>query len=179
MGTAQPRRIEERVVRELWLALGLLGLALAQAALVPRVLGLTPNLLLLLTICQALIAGPANAARWAFYAGLALDLSADTPLGLHALALLAAVLMIGSILARFSRGNWLLPLVGVVLGSLAYHTVLALLTALLVAPISPRLYALVVALPATILVLVPALPLFLSMRWLEGRRRGEVPLDVY
>src|SRR6476620_2393738 len=141
MGSAQPRRIEERVVRELWLALALLGLALVQAALMPRLLGLTPNLLLLLTICQALIAGPANAARWAFYAGLALDLSADTALGLHALALLAAVLVAGLILARFSRGNWLLPLVGVVL--------------------------------------VPALPLFLSMRWLEGRRRGEVPFDVY
>jgi rod shape-determining protein MreD len=179
MGSAQPRRIEERVIRELGLALALLGLALAQAALVPRLLGLTPNLLLLLTICQALIAGSANASRWAFYGGLALDLGADTALGLHSLALLAAVLVIGSILARWSRGNWLLPLVGVVLGSLAYHAVLALLTVLLVAPISPRIYALVVVLPATILVLVPALPLFLSMRWLEGRRRGEVPFDVY
>jgi rod shape-determining protein MreD len=179
MGSTQPRRIEERVIRELWLALALLGLALAQAALVPRLLGLTPNLLLLLTICQALLAGPANAARWAFYAGLALDLGADTALGLHALALLAAVLVIGSLLARWSRSNWLLPLVGVVLGSLAYHIVLVSLTALLVAPINPRIYALVVILPATILVLVPALPLFLSMRWLEGRRRGEVPFDVY
>src|SRR6476659_3617176 len=175
MGSAQPRRIEERIIGELWLALALLGLALAQAALMPRLMGLAPNLLLLLTICQALLAGPANAARWAFYAGLALDLSADTALGLHALALLAAVLFAGLILARWSRGNWLLPLVGVVLGSLAYHTVLALL----VAPLSPRVYMLVVALPATILVLVPALPLFLSMRWLERRRRGEVPFDVY
>ena len=179
MGSAQPRRIEERIAREVWLALVLLAVALAQAALMPRLLGSTPNLLLLLTICQALIAGPANAARWAFYGGLALDLSADTALGVHALALLGAVLVAAPILARFSRGNWLLPLVGVVLGSLAYHGVLALLTFLLVAPISPRVYALVVALPATILVLIPALPLFLSMRWLEGRRRGEVPVDVY
>jgi rod shape-determining protein MreD len=167
------------VARELWLALALLGLALAQAALMPHMLGNAPNLLLLMTICQALIAGPADAARWALYGGLALDLGADTALGAHALALLAAVLVAAPILARFSRGNWLLPLVGVVLGSLAYHAVLALLTFLLVAPISPRTYALVVALPATILVLVPALPMFLSMRWLEGRRRGEVPVDVY
>jgi rod shape-determining protein MreD len=179
MGSAQPRRIEERIAREVWLALVLLAVALAQAALMPRLLGSTPNLLLLLTICQALIAGPANAARWAFYGGLALDLSADMALGAHALALLVAVMVAAPILARFSRGNWLLPLVGVVLGSLAYHSVLALLTYLLVAPISPRVYALVVALPATILVLIPALPLFLSMRWLEGRRRGEVPVDVY
>ena len=178
MGSTQPRRIEERIARELWLALALLALALTQATLMPRLLG-APNLLLLLTVCQALIAGPANAARWAFYAGLGLDLCADTALGGHALALLAAVLVAALTLARFSRGNWLLPLVGIVLGSLAYHVVLALITTVLVAPISPRAYLLVVVLPATILVLVPALPLFLTMRWLEGRRRGVVPVDVY
>jgi rod shape-determining protein MreD len=179
MGPTQPRRIEERIARELWLALALLALALTQAALMPRLLGAAPNLLLLLTVCQALIAGPANAARWAFYAGLGLDLCADTALGGHALALLAAVLVAALTLARFSRGNWLLPLVGIVLGSLAYHVVLALITTVLVAPISPRAYLLVVVLPATILVLVPALPLFLTMRWLDGRRRGVVPVDVY
>src|SRR5687768_2319194 len=111
MGSTKPRRIEERIAREIWLALALLGLALAQAALMPRMLGNAPNLLLLMTICQALIVGPADAARWAFYGGLALDLSADTVLGVHALALLAAVLIAAPVLARFSRGNWLLPLV--------------------------------------------------------------------
>ncbi|HEX9373650.1 MAG TPA: rod shape-determining protein MreD [Roseiflexaceae bacterium] len=179
MGAAQPRRIEERVVREIGLALALLALALAQTTLLPRPLGVVPNALLLLVVCQTLIAGPANAARWAFYAGIGLDLCADSALGVHALALLAAVLAPSLVLARFNRGNWLLPLVGIVLGSLAYHVVLALITSLLVAPISPRAYLLVVLLPGTLLVLIPALPLFLSMRWLEGRRRGEVPVDVY
>jgi rod shape-determining protein MreD len=179
MGATQPRRIEERVVRELWLALVLLMLALAQAAALPRLFGAAPNLLLLLIVCRALIAGPANAARWAFYAGVGLDLCADTAVGAHALALLAAVLVATLPLARFSRGNWLLPLAGVVLGSLAYHVVLALMTWALVAPVSPRIYLLVVALPATVVVLIPALPLFLSMRWIERRRRGEVPVDVY
>jgi hypothetical protein len=27
--------------------------------------------------------------------------------------------------------------------------------------------------------LIPSLPVFLIMRWLEARRRGEVPIDVY
>lgn len=179
MGSAQPRRIEERIAREVWLALVLLAVALAQTTLAPRPLGAAPNLLLLLTICQALIAGPANAARWALYGGIALDLCADSFLGTHALALLAAVLMSSLALARLSPGNWLLPLVGVALGSAAYHAVLAMQTTLLVAPVSPRAYALVVAVPGTLMVLIPALPLFLSMRWLEGRRRGEVPIDVY
>jgi len=40
-------------------------------------------------------------------------------------------------------------------------------------------FVIVVLVPATLMILVPALPLFLSMRWMEGRRRGEVPVDVY
>ena len=179
MGSSEPRRIEERVARELWLALVLLAAAMAQSALLPRVFGGIPNLLLLIIICRALINGPANAARWAFYAGLALDLFADTALGTHALALLLAVLMATLPLAWLSRGNWLLPLVGVALGSLGYHAVLVLLTSLLTAPVSMRAYLPVVGLPTTMLLLIPALPLFLGMRWLEGRRRGEVPIDVY
>jgi rod shape-determining protein MreD len=179
MGAAQPRRIEERVAGELWLALALLGVALAQTTLLPRPLGSVPNVLLLLVICQALIAGPASAARWALYGGLGLDLCADSVLGTHALALLAAVVLPSLVLSRFSRGNWLLPLFGAALGSLAYFVILAGLTALLVGPVSPQVFLVVVAVPATLMILIPALPLFLSMRWLEGRRRGEVPVDVY
>jgi rod shape-determining protein MreD len=179
MGAAQPRRIEERVARELWLALVLLGVALAQTTLLPRPLNTAPNVMLLLVICQTLIAGPASAARWALYGGLSLDVCADRTLGTHALSLLSAVVVPALLLARFSRGNWLLPLIGAALGSLAYHVALAALTSLLVAPVSPRAYALVVLIPATVMILVPALPLFLSMRWIEGRRRGEVPVDVY
>jgi rod shape-determining protein MreD len=179
MGTAQPRRIEERVAREIWLALVLLAIALAQTTLLPRPLGAAPNALLLLAICHALIVGPASAARWALYGGLALDLCADSVLGTHALALLAAVVLPSLIFGRINRGNWLLPLFGVAIGSLAYHLVIAGLTSLLVAPISPEAFLIVVLIPATLMVLVPALPLFLSMRWMEGRRRGEVPVDVY
>jgi rod shape-determining protein MreD len=179
MGAAQPRRLEERVAREIWLALVLLGLALAQTTLLPRPLGAAPNAMLLLTISQALIAGPASAARWALYGGLWLDLCADSVLGTHVLALLAAVLLPALVLARFSRTSWLLPLLGVALGSLAYHVTLILLTSILVAPVDPRAYAIVVLTPATLMILIPALPLFLLMRWLEGLRRGEVPVDVY
>jgi hypothetical protein len=42
-----------------------------------------------------------------------------------------------------------------------------------------RVYTTVVVAPATVLILIPALPLFLLMRLIEGRRRGEVPIDVY
>lgn len=179
MGTTQPRRIEELVAREVVLALLLLAAALAQATLLPRLFGAVPNALLLLTICQSLLSGPANGARWGFYAGLGLDLLTDSAFGTHALALVAAALFATLWLAWLSRDNWLLPLIGTLLGSLAYHAVLALLTSLLVAPVSLRTYMWLVIAPATILIVVPALPLFLLLRWAERRRRGEVPIDVY
>ncbi len=49
MGYSQPRRLEERVAHEVGLALLLLGVAVVQAALLPRPLGFAPNLLLLLS----------------------------------------------------------------------------------------------------------------------------------
>ena len=179
MGSAEPKRLEERIVRELWLALVLLAAAMLQATVLPRIFGSTPNLLLLVIICRALLNGPPNAARWAFYAGLGLDLFADTVLGMHALALLLAVLLGTLPLAWLSRSNWLLPLLGILLGAAGYHAMMILLGSLLTAPVNARAYLSVVALPGTLLLLVPALPLFLLMRWLESRRRGEVALDVY
>jgi rod shape-determining protein MreD len=179
MGDSRPRRLEEYVAREIGLALLLLALALAQSALLPRLGGLTLNLLLLLTICHALLAGPASAARWAFYGGLSLDICAGSTLGSHVLALLAATLLPALMLVRLSRRNWLLPILGVALGTVAYYVLLGLITTLLVAPVDPRAYGVVVALPGVFLAVIPALPLFLALRWLEVRRRGEVPVDVY
>ena len=178
MGYSQPRRVEERIAYEVWLALVLLLIALVQSALLPRPLGLVLNPLLVLVVCQALVATPASAARWAFYGGLSLDLCADSVLGSHALGLLAAVLLASWTLSRIGRGNWLLPLAGAFLGAIAYNLVLALLW-LLVAPIDPRAYLTVVVLPSTLVTLIPALPVFLIMRWWRRRRRGEVALDVY
>ena len=160
------------------LALALLGLALVQTALLPRPLAVAPNLLLLLTVSHALIAGPARAARWAFYGGLSLDLCASSGLGTHALALLAAALAT-LLLGWLSRGNWLLPLLGAIVGALAYHATLAAVASVLVAPVEPQAYLRVAVVPDMLGTLVAALPVYMLMRWISGRQRGEVPVDVY
>jgi hypothetical protein len=82
-------------------------------------------------------------------------------------------------LARLSRRNWLLPIFGAALGATAYYVILGLITTVLVAPVDPQAYAVVVVLPGIFLAVIPALPLFLALRWLQMRRRGEVPVDVY
>jgi cell shape-determining protein MreD len=173
------RQVEELVIHELLLALGLLALAIVQAALLPRPLGVTPNLMLVLVICHGLIVGPTSAARWALYGGVGLDLCSGGLLGSHALALIAATLASTLPLIRLSRGNWLLPLVGVALGAAAYHAVLALITTLNTAPVDLRMYTLVAALPDAAAALVPALPIYMLLRWQRSRSRGEMAIDVY
>jgi rod shape-determining protein MreD len=179
MGDTQRRRLEEIVARELIVALALVAIALAQVALPDRPLTLAPNVLLLLVVCRGLVAGSSSGARWAFYGGRGLDIGAGTLLGMHALALLAAVMLSLAALARLSRTSWLLPLIGVPLGMLAYHAVLATLLHLTVGPFRPQAYLTIAFLPELLATLIPALPVFLAMRWWRDRRRGAVQIDVY
>lgn len=157
----------------------LLVMALVQTALLPRPFDLPFNLVLLLTIIHGLIAGTTSAARWAFYGGLALDLCAMTLLGLHALALLAGVIVATQALIRLSHENWLVPVIGVALGSVVYHGVYALLSTLLVAPVDLQGYALYVLLPDTLMTTIPSLPVYLVFRSYEDRVRRSVPVDVW
>ncbi|HMO58374.1 MAG TPA: rod shape-determining protein MreD [Roseiflexaceae bacterium] len=179
MDNRRRRRIEERIAAEVLLALLLLLLALLQSALLPRPYGVTPNLLLVLVVCQGLLAGPTDAVRWAFYAGIGLDLCSGSLIGSHALALLGAVLLATLPLIRLSRGNWLAPLLGVTFGACAYHAILALIIYLSVAPVPLDRYLLVSAVPEAAAALVPALPLYMLLHWQRTRRYGEVAIDVY
>ncbi|MCS6842358.1 MAG: hypothetical protein NZ699_07640 [Roseiflexus sp.] len=179
MGHSRQRRIEEVIAHEAALITALLVVALVQTALLPRPFGVTFNLLLLLTICHGLVAGPTSAARWAFYGGLALDLCAMTLFGLHALALLAGAIVATQALSRLRRDNWLVPIAGAILASVVYHGVYAFLSALLVAPVDLQAYALYALLPDTLIVTIPSLPTYLVFRWNEARARRSVPIDVY
>lgn len=160
---AQPRRIEERLAREVGLALLLLLLALAQVALVPRLLGLAPALLLVVVVCRSLVAGAGEGLRWAFYGGLALDLCAGALLGSHALALLAAVMVVTLLVRRIRGEHWLLPIVGVFLGTLVYEAVLAWIYSQGL-PLEWSAYASVALLPSALLAMIPALPIYMLLR---------------
>jgi rod shape-determining protein MreD len=179
MGHTQRRRLEETIARELFLATMMLLVALLQAAIPPRPIDLMPHILLLLVICRSLVRGSENAVRWAFYGGLGIDICNGTTLGIHAVALVLAILAARLALAQLTRTSWLTPLIGVPLGMLAYYSAMAVLLSLTVAPIDLPRYTVITVLPQLLATLVPALPAFLLMRWATERQRGSVAIDIY
>ncbi len=174
MGDPQPRRLEEALAHELGRILALVALALIQVTLLTTPLGFAVPLVPVLVICRTLLGvgaafpdlGLGRALRWALYGGLALDVLAATPLGAHALALLLAALLVAALSRRLRVERPAVPLLAVLLGTLIYELVLALLTQR--APIPWSSYATVVLLPSVLVALVPTLPLFFLLRRLLG-----------
>jgi cell shape-determining protein MreD len=173
------RRLEEQIAQELLLMVALISLALVQTSVLPRPYAIVPNLLLVLVVCQGLISEPDIAVRWALYSGVGLDLCSGAMLGSHAMALLCAALAATLPLAWLNRNNWMLPLAGVALGSLIYHGILVVMLVIERGWFDVQPYLLVVALPDIAAALIPALPLYLILRWDRARRRGELAIDIY
>lgn len=177
MGDSQPRRLEERLARELGLALLMTGVAVVQVTLLSTPLGFSAPLLLVLVVCRTLVGvgsafpdnGVSTGMRWALYGGLALDLLAATPIGSHALALLLAALAVAAATRRLSVERPIIPLLAVLVGAAIYEVVLALATQ--PAAIEWRSYARVVVMPVVLSALIPTLPIFFLLRW---ALRGEL-----
>lgn len=174
MGDTQSRRIEERLAREFGL-FGLLTLmALLQTTLLGTPLGFAVPLVQVLVFCRTLLGlgsafpdvGVARAMRWAFYGGLALDLFASTFFGSHVLALLLASTLIVAGVRRLHVERPIIPLVAIAGGTLVYEAVLGLILQIGGLPIDWARYALVALVPAVLVALIPALPIFFGMRWL-------------
>jgi len=85
---------------------------LLQTTVVPdlRVLGVCPDLMLLCTVCAALVGGPELGGIVGFSAGLLADLFlSTTPLGLSALAFSLIGYAVGSVRRTVLQEGWLLP----------------------------------------------------------------------
>ena len=181
MGDSQPQRIEERLVAEALLIGGLLVGVLIQVLLLPAPLGFPPLFLLILVVCRTLLGvsmAPmvgegevVTALRWAFYGGLALDLTTHTLLGSHVLGLLLAVVSTVAIAGHKRNINGpLFPLLTVLFGSLVYEFVLGLIYHCTVAPLSWQPYFSTLILPSVLQTLIPTLPIFTLFQWLAQQR---------
>jgi rod shape-determining protein MreD len=142
-----------------------------------RVDGMHPDILWLLPITAALLAGPEAGAIVGFWSGIAFDLVLPTPFGLSALVGCLLGFSIGVATAAVDRrAVWLRPLSAVV-GSVVADTLFAVLGAIFgqqqMVQIDFFSLALVVAVSSLILVL----PVNRLMRWAlvaEGTRRSLV-----
>lgn len=97
-------------------------LLLLQASVLPHlpVLGLTPQLLLLVVISWTLLRGLETGFVWAFVAGMFLDLFAISPLGSTALTLMAVVLVVVGIQKALPPNMFFVPVLTGAAGTFVY-----------------------------------------------------------
>jgi len=172
-------KIEERIGYELRAILILFGMVVMQKIIVITWIGLAVNLVLLLVVLRVLLEPVTQVVRWALYGGLLLDVTRGARLGVHAIALIIAVGIVYVLLSRITSESWVLPIVAVLVGGIVYHLCNALLLVVQFGGYDFLAYLTAVALPEMLMIVIPALPIFLLLRWVRSIRRGELPLDVY
>jgi len=142
-----------------------------------RIGGVHPDIVWLLPITAALVAGPYAGAVVGFWAGLAFDLVLPTPFGLSALVGCVLGYSVGSLTSAVDeRSAWLKPL-GALVGSVAADMLFAVLGAVLGQQqmVQVNFLALFGVIGVSSVLLI--LPVHRLMRWAltgEGRRRSLV-----
>lgn len=115
----------------LFFGLALLILALAQTTIMPviNVLEIGPNLVLVLLLLWSARRGAAEGLLWAFPIGIFLDLLALDPLGSNSVSLLPVALIGGLAQRRPLHSGVIIPMVAVLLATLAHQFVVMMLDA--------------------------------------------------
>jgi len=139
-------------VKRLGVGALLLATVLVQVTWAPRiaVAGAFPNLALVAVIAITWTAGVRFGMAWACVAGLMLDLTADGPLGPHALALLAGAYLTGFWARNLDRESVLHPVVAAAASTALYSAVLVLSDDVLGLPVPPLGIALQLVVAAAI-----------------------------
>ena len=101
------------------LVLVLLSTIVLQVAVASRlrIIGVAPDLPLLVTLAAGIVGGRDKGAVVGFAAGLLFDLTLSTPLGLAALSYCIAGYVVGALEASAIRSEWWLPVAGWLGGS--------------------------------------------------------------
>jgi rod shape-determining protein MreD len=113
-------------------ALLLLSTALLQATFFPalNLLTVLPDFALVLLLIWSATHGVAEGMLWAFGLGIWLDVLTLEPLGNHALALLVVAILGGLTRGRLFRSGAILPLLAVIVATLAYNLVMLIMAAI-------------------------------------------------
>lgn len=97
-------------------------LVILQSTILSRfpILGITPQLVVLVTLAWGLLQGIDEGLIWAFVGGILSDLFSASPIGAGALALMVTVLVITLLQQLLPRGRAIMPLLLTVIGLLFY-----------------------------------------------------------
>ena len=149
-------------------------LAIIQAAVMSRfpLFGAVPQLLFLVALAWGLHRTPEAGLIWAFMAGFFLDLFSASPMGLNALAMLVAVLVVTVLQRSLPQNRFILPIIQALLGTLIYTLLYIIMLRLfgLVGDFS-GLNNMPGLLLANIVVFLPVYWLLFSLRRLLGVQR--------
>lgn len=117
------------VLSRVLFAVLLLAVALLQATFVPALdlFGVYPDVALVFLLIWSSARGAGEGLIWAFVLGLWIDLLTLDRLGTHAIALLAVALMGGAVRGRLFRSGAILPVLAVIVATLAYDMLLIVL----------------------------------------------------
>jgi rod shape-determining protein MreD len=110
-------------------ALLIAAAAFSQAAILPtfHMLGVLPNVVLVLLLVWCAMRGTAEGLLWVFGTGLLLDVLALDPLGTNGLALLIVVLLAGPVRRKFFHTSLVFPILLAMVATLVHALVLLLL----------------------------------------------------
>jgi len=170
----EPSGVNGRVILRVALVILLALLVQSTVVLSINLGGMHPDIVWLLPITAALLAGPETGAIVGFFSGLAFDLVLPTPFGLGALVGCLIGFSVGAaVVAVDARASWLRP-VAAVIGSVAADMLFSVLGAIFGQQqmVQIDFFSLFVVVAAASLVLV--LPVDRLMRWAlitEGNRR--------
>ncbi len=156
----------------------LVSVAAVQVSLLPHltIVGVHPDLMLLVIISWSLLRGTGEGMLWGFVGGLCLDFLSGAPFGVSTLALLVVSFLASLGEIRIYGTHIILPLSTIFLATIAYDFTFLLLLQMLGRPV-PWVESIVsIVLPSTFLNVFLMLPVYWAMRWLDvktGRERIE------
>lgn len=152
----------------LFFGLILILTAFAQATIFPavNVLGIGPNLVLVLVLVWASLRGTPEALLWIFPLGLLLDFLTLDPLGTNGLALVPVALIGGLARRRLLHSGVIIPMIAVVAATLA-HQLVGLAIAAAVGPYTPLSGSIRLALLMALLNMVVVPLLYLAVQLME------------
>ncbi|MCC7450317.1 MAG: rod shape-determining protein MreD [Anaerolineae bacterium] len=139
--------------------------AILQSTVIPeiRIGGGGPDLIVMLVIAWALLAGVEEGTVWALIGGVVQDLLNGTPTGTSALALVVLVFVITLAIRPVNRKNLIVPPLVAAVGTVLYHVMLMALLTVVGRPVSISYTLPYVTLPTVLFNTVLMLPVFRVM----------------